>query len=177
MRELLNTMHTKKLLILTQAVDTQDPVLGFFHAWIEGLAKHYESVSVICLKEGRHSLPDNVRVYSLGKEGGRSRLKYVARFYRYSWQLRKEYDSVFVHMNEEYALLGGGVVEAARQARVSLAQLSQGKRVYRHCGGILHKCICTSKHSYTAKYKKTILMPVGVDTTRFFPRCTCSSAA
>ena len=56
-----------RLLITTQAVDLDDPVLGFFHRWIEEFAKHCESISVICLKEGRHDLPDNVHVYSLGK--------------------------------------------------------------------------------------------------------------
>lgn len=29
------------------------------------------------------------------------------------------------------------------------------------------KVFCTSKYSYTAKYKKTVLMPVGVDTNKF----------
>ena len=32
-----------KLLIVTQAVDTEDPVLGFFVRWIEELGKHVES--------------------------------------------------------------------------------------------------------------------------------------
>ncbi|MEK7509173.1 MAG: glycosyltransferase family 4 protein [Patescibacteria group bacterium] len=96
-----------RLLICTQAVDLDDPVLAFFHAWIAGFAKHCEAVHVICLKEGRHALPENVTVHSLGKEGGRSLFKYVFRFYRYIWQLRRGYDAVFVHMNPEYAVLGG----------------------------------------------------------------------
>ena len=95
-----------KLLITTQAVDLDDPVLGFFHRWIEELSKRFDTISVICLKEGRHSLPANVSVYSLGKEGGVSRIAYVLNFYRYIWKLRNDYDAVFVHMNQEYVLLG-----------------------------------------------------------------------
>ncbi|HVM73365.1 MAG TPA: glycosyltransferase family 4 protein [Candidatus Paceibacterota bacterium] len=95
------------LLICTQVVDADDPVLGFFHQWIEAFSKQYETVSVICLKRGRLSLPPNVSVYSLGKENGVSRIKYILNFYRYLWQLRKQYDAVFVHMNPEYMVLGG----------------------------------------------------------------------
>ena len=32
-----------------------------------------------------------------------------------------------------------------------------------------HKVFCTSKYSYTAKYKKTVIMPVGIDTELFKP--------
>ena len=43
-----------KLLVVTQAMDEQDPVLGFFVRWVEELAKRAERIEVICLKEGKH---------------------------------------------------------------------------------------------------------------------------
>src|SRR3989344_5512494 len=97
----------KRLLIVTQAVDKDDPVLGFFIQWIIELAIHFESIHVICLKEGLHTLPPHVHVHSLGKETGRSRIKYLMRFFNYIYRLRKQYDSVLVHMNPEYVVLGG----------------------------------------------------------------------
>src|SRR3989344_8454910 len=57
-----------RLLIVTQKVDREDDLLGFFHQWIREFAKHCELVTVICLEEGVHFLPLNVRVLSLGKE-------------------------------------------------------------------------------------------------------------
>ncbi len=96
-----------KLLILTQKVDALDDNLGFFHRWIEEFAKRCESIIVICLYKGTHSLPQNVRVLSLGKEGGVSRIKYLKRFYSYIVRERKNYDAVFVHMNQIYVVLGG----------------------------------------------------------------------
>lgn len=96
-----------KLLILTQIVDRNDDVLGAFHQWIKRFAEVFDSVEVICLKKGETDLPANVRVHSLGKESGASRWKYLKRFYRYAFSLRKDYDVVFVHMNPEYVLLGG----------------------------------------------------------------------
>jgi glycosyltransferase involved in cell wall biosynthesis len=96
-----------KLLILTQAIDKDDANLGFFHRWVEEFALHCEFVTVICLREGSHSLPDNVRLYSLGKEEGTSRLTRIRRFYRYIRAFKDDYDAVFVHMNPEYIVLGG----------------------------------------------------------------------
>ena len=97
-----------KLLIVTQVVDRTDPHLGFFHTWIEQFARECELVTVICLKEGEHVLPQNVRVFSLGKEKGRaSSIVYAWRFLKIIVRQRNTYDSVFVHMNPEYIILGG----------------------------------------------------------------------
>lgn len=99
-----------KLLILTQKVDKKDPILGFFHRWVEEFAKQCEQVTVICLEEGEHDLPKNVFVRSLGKEKLQTKsykLKALFRFYAYTWQERKNYDTVFVHMNPIYIVLGG----------------------------------------------------------------------
>jgi glycosyltransferase involved in cell wall biosynthesis len=96
-----------KLLILTQKVSKSDDVLGFMHGWISEFAKNCESVVAVCLEEGTHNLPPNVRVLSLGKEKGRSRIKYLFNFYKYIWRERGNYDAVFVHMNPEYVVLGG----------------------------------------------------------------------
>lgn len=96
-----------KLLIITQKVNREDQVLGFFHRWIEEFAKNVESVNVICLEKGDFNLPHNVKVFSLGKEDGVGKIGRLINFYKYIWKLRKEYDSVFVHMNQIYILLGG----------------------------------------------------------------------
>jgi len=95
------------LLILTQKVDKNDAILGFFHSWILEFAKNYEKVTVICLYEGEHNLPNNVKVLSLGKEKGVSKITYLYNFYKFIFQERKNYDKVFVHMNQIYIILGG----------------------------------------------------------------------
>lgn len=165
----LPTSNRVKLLIVTQAIDTNDPILGFFHRWVEEFARHCESVIAACLFEGKHQLPQNVRVLSLGKESGPSRFKYTSRFFRLIWQERRNYDAVFVHQNQEYVLIAGFLWKLL------------GKKIYlwrNHYAGSLLTSIavalsdavfCTSRHSYTARYKKTVLMPVGVDLERFHP--------
>ncbi len=95
------------ILIVTQVVDKQDDVLGFFHTWILQFARECEVVTVIALRVGDYDFPTNVRVLSLGKERGASRIKYLTRFFLYIFRERKSYDNVFVHMNQVYILLGG----------------------------------------------------------------------
>jgi hypothetical protein len=69
-----------KLLIITQKIDKNDPVLGFFHNWVKKFSENYESVNVICLYKGEYDLPKNVRVFSLGKEKEESKIKFILNF-------------------------------------------------------------------------------------------------
>ena len=156
-----------RLLVFTQIMDKNDPFLGFFHHWVTEFSKKFESILVVALKVGEHDLPGNVRVLSLGKESGESRIKYVKNFFAHIFRERKSYDSVFVHMNQEYVLLGGLVWKLL------------GKKVYlwrnHHAGSIAtdiaaafcDHVFCPSRYSYTAKYAKTIFMSVGIDTEIF----------
>lgn len=158
-----------RLLVITQALDLDDPTLSAYHRMVEEVAHKFDSVIVICLKKGRTNLPSNVRVLSLGKESAESRWKYIKNFFRYIWDEKENYDRVFVHMNQEYILLGGVVWKFL------------GKRIYmwrnHHAGSLLTdiaslfctNVFCTSKFSYTAKYKKTVIMPVGIDRDIFKP--------
>lgn len=88
-----------KLLITTQVMDKNHPILGFFHGWVQEFAQHFERIDVICLEEGEHSLPSHVYVHSLEKEKGRSKIKYLFNFYRHFYRgLKQKPDFVFFHM-------------------------------------------------------------------------------
>lgn len=159
-----------KLLIVTQTIDREDPVLGFFHRWVEEFATRFEHIEVVCLKEGRHTLPKNVAVHSLGKErGAASRITYSVRFLKLLWQLRFHYDAVFVHMNQEYVLLGGLYWKVVGRPVYMWRNHYAGSLLTDLAVAFCKKVFCTSKSSYTAKYKKTVLMPVGIDTEVFKP--------
>lgn len=158
-----------RLLIITQAVDRNDPALGFFVDWILELSKHRQ-VSVICLKEGNHDLPSSIPIYSLGKEKGKvSTFTYAYRFYKLAWSLRGSYDSVFVHMNQEYILLFGDVWKLLEKKIYLWRNHHSGSFLTNVAAYFCTKIFCTSKYSYTAQFKKTVLMPVGIDTDKFSP--------
>ncbi len=156
-----------KLLILTQKVDKEDSNLGFFHGWISELSKKFEKISVICLEKGEFDLPENVNVFSLGKESGRSKIKYVKNFFNLILGLNREYKLVFVHMNQEYVLLGGFFWKIMRKKIYFWRNHPSGGFLTHVAIWLSNKVFCTSKASFTAKYKKTVLMPVGINTSIF----------
>lgn len=161
-----------KLLFITQIVDKNDLVQGIYHEWLSRLAREYEHLSVICLYKGEHTLPSNVTLYSLGKEtfGNRwyARIVYLFRFYTYLFTRNREYDRVLVHMNEEYVILGKPFWVLFGKS-VSMWRNHYAGSIRTWLASMLCNAVFfTSKHSYTARFKHAVKMPVGVDTTRFY---------
>ncbi len=162
-------MRVNRLLFITQKIDDKDSVLGFVEGWVEKLSKRFESIKVICLYRGQFNLPENIDVFSLGKEAGVSKLKNLKNFYRLIFNLRKEYDAVFVHMNEEYVLLGGIFWILFRKKIFMWRNHYSGSWKTSLAAWFCNKVFYTSKFSYTARYKKSLQMPVGVDDDFFVP--------
>lgn len=159
-----------KLLIVTQSVDTEDSVLGFFVRWIEEFAKHVEHVEVICLKSGKFNFPKNVRVHSLGKErGAAGGITYALRFLSLVWSLRCDYDAVFVHMNSEYVILGGPLWRLWGK-RIALWYTHKNVDAKLRSAASLANVIFTaSKESFRLKSSKVHVMGHGIDTVFFTP--------
>jgi len=176
MREKLNKKNN--VLILTQKVDEDDPVLGFFHAWICEFAKYFEKVTVICLEKGDYHVPENVRVFSLGKESQGSNVKgqtlrritYSIRFLRYIVRMRYDYDAVFVHMNPEYVVLGGLAWRFLRK-RVGLWYVHRQVNVKLWIAEkFTHIVFSTSPEAFRLKSNNVNFVGHGVDFSRFPPK-------
>jgi glycosyltransferase involved in cell wall biosynthesis len=168
-----------RLLIVTQVLDRHDPWLGFFHGWVEAFAHRFERVTVVCLRVGDHDLPNNVRVYSLGKttqgetlswwEHTKLRVRYACRFLTYVWKVRSDYDAVFVHMNQEYVLIAGWLWRLLGKRVTMWRNHYAGTMLTNVAVMFCHTVFCTSRYSYTARFAKTVFMPVGVPTDVFVP--------
>ncbi len=164
-----------KLLVITQVIDTEHPILGFFHAWVAELARHCEQVQVICLQEGTHAFPSNVHVYSLGKEAGKGRLTYLTRFFSLIWKLRHEYDNVFVHMNQIYVILGAPFWRALRKP-IGLwyahGTVSPSLKLATH---FTHYIFTSTPEGFRIDTPKRVIVGQGIDTTLFTPASRASS--
>lgn len=156
-----------KLLICTQTVDSNDSHLGFFVRWIEEFSKHCEKVTVVCLREGTHKLPNNVRVYSLGKNA--NSMQKAARSLLLAWKLRKEYDTVFVHMNPEYVVVAG-ILWRILNKRIALWYTHKSVNLKLRIAKLLSHVIFTaSRESFRLRTKKLHVMGHGIDTDFFSP--------
>ena len=180
-----------KLLIITQKVDKNDSVLGFFHGWIREFSRKFEKITVICLEKGEVDLPENVKVFSLGKEAARraasqkfikppqlnkrrfngvnkvfkviKRIIYILKFYKYIWREKKNYEIVFAHMNQEYVLFGGLLWKILGKKIFLWRSHPKGSCLTRVAVWFSNKVFYTSPFSYTARFKKGVMMPVGVN--------------
>src|SRR3989344_22805 len=156
-----------RLLICTQTVDARDSHLGFFVRWIEEFSKHCEKVTVICLKEGRYKLPENVKVYELGKSVGS--IRRAVRLFSLSWKLRKEYDAVFVHMNPEYIVVAGRLWRLMDK-KIALWYTHKSVNLKLRIAVLLaHIVFTASKESLRLASNKIQVIGHGIDTDFFSP--------
>ena len=158
-----------RLLIVTQKVDRTDPILGFFHRWIEEFAKHCESVIVIGQKVGEHRLPGNVRVLSLGKERGSWRWAQVMRYRLLLFKYRKQYDAILVHMTPIWAVIAWRAVIFLRKPLYVWYE-ARGKRwPLKIALALATKVFSASVHGMPMETKKSVIVRHGIDTQEFKP--------
>lgn len=93
-----------RLLIITQIVDEENFILGFFHRWIEEFAKHFTEVVVIAGRVGVHHLPPNVRIYSFREGVSASSLSRLWNLWKLSATFFPKADAVLFHMAPEFVV-------------------------------------------------------------------------
>ncbi len=139
-----------KLLICTQVVNKDDPVLGFFVRWIEEFKKHCE-----------------VEVISLQMLGSGGRFMRAWRLLRIAWG--GEYDAVFVHMNPEY-VIGAGWLWRLRGKRTALWYAHGSVNIKLRVAAAFANVILTSTaEGFRLKSSKLRIMGQGIDSDFFAP--------
>ena len=161
-----------RLLILTQKVDQNDSVLGFFHTWLKLFALYAkeegEKITVICLEKGSYDLPENVEVYSLGKERGRSKLRYIFNFYRLILGKWNHYDRVFVHMNPTYLVLGGLLWRVGGKKTLLSYTHRYVDWKLRIAEKVVNKIVTAAPESFRISSKKVKVIGMGIDVAQFY---------
>lgn len=158
-----------KLLIITQKVDGNDQLLGFFISWLEKFSKKFEKITVICLEKGKFNLPKDIKVISLGKDEGQSKLIQLANFYVLISTLRDEYDAVFIHMNPIWVVLGGPVWRLMNKKIFFWYTHKAVTLKLRLAEKFADTIFTASTESFRLSSKKIIVTGHGVDTELFKP--------
>ncbi|MBX3083718.1 MAG: glycosyltransferase family 4 protein [Anaerolineae bacterium] len=93
--------------MITQKLDSTDPLLAFTVEWVRRLAVRLEHLDVLCLevKIPPSELPANVTAWSMGKERGYGRARELIEFYRVLLKVAPKTDAIFSHMVPRYAYL------------------------------------------------------------------------
>jgi glycosyltransferase involved in cell wall biosynthesis len=158
-----------KLLYITYKIDSRDTLVGYVVGWLNGLAKQMERIDVICLARGEVNLPANVRVHSLGKERGASRLSRAVKFLRLAWSLTSQVDAVFCQFSPEYVL---AIAPFAKLRHVPVMLWYTHRHVswrLRLAAMLADRIVTASPESFQLESGKVRVIGHGVDTHRFAP--------
>ncbi len=151
------------LVILTQVLDSQDAVLGFFHGWCEEFARHVDRLTVFAQRVGTVSLPGHVDVRSLGKDEGGGHLTMLRRLVGGLTGLRggRRPDAVWAHMVPKFVLYAAPVV-VPRGIPIYLWYTHKGvDRNLRLAVPLVRKVFTASEESFRLKARHGVRVVTG----------------
>lgn len=156
-----------KLLIITQKVDKNYQLLGFFIDWLNRFAAKFDKITIICLEKGEFKLPDNIEVVSMGKDRGYSKIRQLSTFY--FLLSTSKYDAVFVHMNPIWVVLGGPAWRLKRKKTYFWYTHKAVTPKLRLAEKFADVIFSASKESFRLSSKKVIVTGHGINTDLFKP--------
>ncbi|OHB17884.1 MAG: hypothetical protein A2913_01235 [Parcubacteria group bacterium RIFCSPLOWO2_01_FULL_40_65] len=157
----------KNLLIITQKVDENDDHRGFFIDWLKEFAKKFEKVSVITIAKGSYTLPENIKIYSLGKEHGAFKIIQAMRFYWHLARLIPGSDGIFAHASAIFVIASWPFAFIYRK-KIILWYLHRSvtlrlKLAEKFC----YKIVTSTRESLNFKSGKIVESGHGVDIEKF----------
>src|SRR6266487_1526091 len=166
-----------RILLFNLATDVNDPILGFATRWIWALAKQVEFIHVITMRAGRVEVPDNVRVYSVGKENGYSEPRRVVEFYRSLLHVLCEdhIDICFSHMMPLFTALAGPLLKTKGIPIVTWYAHPSLTWILKLAHRLSDRMISSVATAYPYKHDKLTVVGQGIDTDLFFPDGRVSS--
>ncbi|TSC88937.1 MAG: hypothetical protein G01um10142_559 [Parcubacteria group bacterium Gr01-1014_2] len=160
----------KNILIITQKVDENDDLLGFFVGWLREFSKKFDKIFVITLGKGEYNLPANVFIYSLGKERGSNKISRFFNFYKLLFKLVPKSKGIFSHMSPIFAISSWPVAFLFGK-KVFLWYLHRSLTFrLKIAEKLCSKILTADKGSLTIKSRKIIELGHGIDIEKFRTR-------
>ncbi|MEM2445725.1 MAG: glycosyltransferase family 4 protein [Candidatus Bathyarchaeia archaeon] len=159
------------LMLFNLATDADDPILGFTTRWITALAKRVEFIHVITMRAGRIEVPENVRVYSVGKEKGYSEPRRAVEFYRLLFRILREdrIDACFSHMIPIFTVLAAPVLKAKGIPIVTWYAHPSLTWILKLAHHLSDKMVASVTTAYPYRHDKLVVVGQGIDTGLFCP--------
>jgi len=156
--------------MITRKLDKDDAQAGFAYNWVKKLGQKVDQLKVICLEKGNtEGLPENIEVFSLGKEKGKSRLKEFIRFQVGALKFISKVDGVFCHQNPEYTIL---ITPYAKIFGKKIVCFYGHKAInwrVRLMHFFAHKVVTSSEAGFQIDSPKRVIIGQGIDTDFFKP--------
>ena len=158
-----------RVLLITQEIDENSALLGVTLTWIRHLAPKVDHVSVLALSVGAARLPENVSLYSMGKERSANKLGLLKNFQNHLWRLlrRREVDVIFVHMVPRYAILAAPLARLYGVPLVLWNAHGTVSRYLRLAHRLVAAVVTASPESFRINSPKRIVTGHGIDTDYF----------
>lgn len=158
------------LLLFNLATDADDPVLGFTTSWIQALAKHCDTIHIITMKQGRLELPDNVKVYSVGKEKGYSEPRRAIEFYRHLIRIlaNNRIDACFAHMIPLFAVMGAPLLKIKGIPIILWYAHGHVSPMLKLAGKLVNKIVTATPESCRLSSEKIQVIGHGINITQFY---------
>ncbi len=160
-----------RLLWFNLVTDVDDSVLGFTTSWIRAVAKTVERIYVITMRAGRIEVPENVEVYSVGKEKGYSEPRRAAKFYCHLWRVLRygQVDACFSHMIPIFSVLAAPVLKAKGIPIVTWYAHPSLTKTLKLAHELSDRVVASMATSYPYKHDKLVVVGQGIDTELFRP--------
>lgn len=158
-----------RLLVIAQRVDIEDDNLSFFHRILEKFSEKIDKVFGICLWEGKHRLPENVEVFSLGKEKGYSKLRQLFLLQKFLFNHLFEVDGVFCHMCPIYAILSFPLAKIFRKKLILWYAHGALNFKLKLAEKLVDMVVTSSPAGCRLKSKKVKVLGQGIDADLFRP--------
>ena len=165
----------KRILICVQAVDLDDPLMGFFVSWLQQAAPSFDHLTVFALRVGRYTLPENITVVPLRTSGSHSKAAVVFRVLKEAWSRRAAYDAVFVRGDPHYVLCAGWLWRLLGKKIVFWYAHYRTSR-WARWGASMANVVVSSAQAGAAGLPKLRIIGQGFESTRF-PQMTRSLPA
>jgi glycosyltransferase involved in cell wall biosynthesis len=162
------------LLMFNLAVDAEHVTLGFGLKWIEALSRRFAHIDIVTMTAGKFSLPENVTVWSVGREKGYPEWIRALRFYWITVRIlmRRRIDVVFTHMIPVFAILFWPIAKVARVKNLMWYAHGTVTPTLRIAHGLVDRVVSSTPEGFRIASNKVTFIGQGIDSSlyRFRPR-------
>lgn len=161
----------ERLLLFNLRTDADDHILGFTTRWIRALAPYYEAVDVLTTHAGRVDVPQNVRVFSVGREENSGRFTRILRFYGILARLlvAHRYDACFAHMQPLFAAMAAPLLTVAGVRLTTWYTHRQLNRQVAWAERFSYRIVSAVPSSFPIQTRKLRVLGHGIETNFFTP--------